>query len=108
MPEHAGTWDCIVEEQGLRRLSLAQVLGESHHYADLCFNLAELDEVFPRFASTVKLRQTGFNPCFDTEDTLRHWFNVLAVRNVLPSLRPLAEDHRARSTVVSLGFAGRV
>ena len=85
MPEHAGTWDRIVEEQGLRRLSLAQVLGESHHYADLCFNLAELDEVFPRFVSTVKIRQAGFHPCFDTEDTLRHWFNVLAVRNVLPS-----------------------
>ena len=34
--------------------------------------------------STIKIRQAGFRPCFDTEDTLRHWFDVLARRGVLP------------------------
>ncbi|WP_435742038.1 NAD(P)H-binding protein [Nocardioides sp. SYSU DS0663] len=84
MPEHATTWDRVVAEHDLRPLTLAQVLGESHHYADLCFNLGDLPEVFPRFVSTIKIRQAGFRPCFDTEDTLRYWLDVLARRRVLP------------------------
>jgi hypothetical protein len=84
MPQHAATWDRVVADHSLRPLTLAQVMGESHHYADLCFNLADLDQVFPRFVSTIKIRQAGFHPCFDTEDTLRHWFDVLARRRVLP------------------------
>ena len=47
MPRHSATWDRVVAEHSLRPLTLAQVMGESHHYADLCFNLADLDEVFP-------------------------------------------------------------
>ncbi|MDN4159820.1 SDR family oxidoreductase [Nocardioides abyssi] len=84
MPGHAATWDRVVDRHGLRRLGLAEVMGESHHYADLCFNLGDLEEVFPRFVSTVKIRQAGFGGCIDTEETLRHWLDVLARRRVLP------------------------
>ncbi|WP_216656526.1 NAD-dependent epimerase/dehydratase family protein [Nocardioides marmotae] len=85
LPSHAETWRHVVERHGLRRLSLADVLGESHHYADLCFNLGDLDEVFPRFLSTIKIRQAGFASCRDTEDTMRHWLDVLVRRSILPA-----------------------
>lgn len=84
MPSQEDAWARVVERHGLRRLSLAEVMGESHHYADLCFNLAELDEVFPRFVSTIKIRQAGFHACYDTEDTLRYWLDALVRRGVLP------------------------
>ena len=84
---HAGTWDAIVERHGLEPFGLDELVGESDHYADLCFNLGELDEVFPRFVSTVKIRQAGFGSCYDTEDTLRHWLRRLVDEKVLPDLR---------------------
>lgn len=87
LDEHAATWDRIVARHGLEPLDLAGLVGESGHYADLCFNLGDLDEVFPRFVSTVKIRQAGFASCYDTEDTMRYWLQRLVAERVLPDLR---------------------
>jgi nucleoside-diphosphate-sugar epimerase len=85
LPEHAGTWERIVAEHGLRPLSLAQVIGESHHYADRCFAYG-LDEPYDfRFVSTIKLRQAGFHDVMDTEETYRYWLGVLQQRGILPA-----------------------
>jgi len=39
----------------------------------------------PILVSTVKLRQAGFAACYDSEDTLRHWLQVMAERRLLPA-----------------------
>lgn len=83
---HAQVWDDVVRRHGLVGLTLEQLVGESDHYADLCFNLGELDEVFPRFVSGIKIRQAGFTPCYDTEQTLRYWLTRLVEERYLPAL----------------------
>jgi nucleoside-diphosphate-sugar epimerase len=96
LASHSETWDAVVRRHHLEPQSLHELLGESAHYADLCFNLGELDEVFPRFVSTVKIRQAGFTGCYDTQDTMRYWLRRLASENLLPD--PTAGGATAQST----------
>ena len=77
MPAPAEVWDRIGEKHNLRRVPMAALLGESHHYADLLF--AWNSEVLPTamLVSTIKIRQAGFHDCVDTADSvvkyLRRW-----------------------------------
>jgi len=84
MPEQADAWARIAGRHGLREPRLAALMGESHHYADLCFNHGADAPPDPRFVSTIKIRQAGFGACFDTEDTLRFWIGALQRRRLLP------------------------
>lgn len=84
LPSRAAAWDRIVEKRGLRRLGMAQLLGESHHYADFGFGYGLQQMPAPAFVSTVKIRQAGFNETVDTEAAVRHWLGVLIERRILP------------------------
>jgi nucleoside-diphosphate-sugar epimerase len=84
LPAHAEIWDRLVGHHGLRRLPLGQLLGESHHYADLCFNHGRAESPPPTFLSTVKVKQAGFCGVWDTAESFRHWFEVLIERRLLP------------------------
>jgi len=84
LPERAGRWDDLVRRHRLRPLALADLLGESHHYADLCFATGSTAPRPPTFLSTVKLRQAGFTGVYDTEESFCHWLGVLVERGVLP------------------------
>jgi hypothetical protein len=81
----AETWARIVERHGLRPIPLPDLLGQSHHYADICFAYGPT----PRqniLVSTVKIRQAGFGDCIDTEDMLREGVEELVRRRILPPL----------------------
>jgi nucleoside-diphosphate-sugar epimerase len=84
LPARSGRWDEIVRRHGLRPLPLAAILGESHHYADLCFAYGETTPRPPTFLSAIKLRQAGFHDVVDTEEMFRHWLQVLIARRILP------------------------
>ncbi len=84
LPARAAVWDRLVARHGLKPLSLAAILGESHHYADLCFATGETEVRTPTFLSTIKLRQAGFHDVVDTAVMFRHWLGVLQARRVLP------------------------
>jgi nucleoside-diphosphate-sugar epimerase len=84
LPEHAAVWDDVVRRYDLERLSLGMLVGESHHYADYCFRYGHAEPPPFKFLSTIKLRQAGFAPCYDTQDTFRYWLSVLVERRVLP------------------------
>lgn len=84
LPEHATAWDRIVEANGLRRLTLAEILGESHHYADFCFAYGAEEPFGPMFVSAIKLRQHGVCDAYDSEETFRHWLGWLQERRILP------------------------
>ncbi|HET6795232.1 MAG TPA: SDR family oxidoreductase [Acidimicrobiales bacterium] len=84
LPAHAGVWDEVVRRHGLRPLSMAELLGESHHYADLCFAYGAEQPPPPTYLSTVKIRQAGFGDSYDTEESFVHWLRVLVDRKVLP------------------------
>lgn len=77
-------WREVVARHDLLPIELPDLLGESHHYADLCFNFGS--DVAPpaTFVSTVKIRQAGFNDAFNTEESLCHWLADLQARRVLP------------------------
>ncbi len=91
LPAHADVWDRIVAREGLRPIGLLQLLGESHHYADILLRPGLEVAGPPSLLSTIKIRQAGFAPCFDSEDTLRHWAGVLAARRIIPGARAALE-----------------
>jgi nucleoside-diphosphate-sugar epimerase len=84
LPARADLWDRIVEKHDLRRIPMRDLVGESHHYADLCFNHGGEVSPRPTFVSTIKVKQAGFCGVYDTEESFRHWFRVLMDRRVLP------------------------
>lgn len=84
LPTRAEVWDRIVTDHGLRKIGLVELLGESHHYADVCLNTFGTAAPPPTFLSTVKLRQAGFDRAMNTEESFCHWLNVLMDRNILP------------------------
>jgi hypothetical protein len=77
----------VVERHGLQPLSLAELLGESHHYADLCFACGAREPPAPTFLSTVKLREAGFHGVCNTEASFCHWIEDLMRRRILPPAR---------------------
>jgi nucleoside-diphosphate-sugar epimerase len=84
LPAKADVWDRIVARHDLRQLSMTELLGESHHYADVCFAHGATTAPPPTFLSTVKVKQAGFATTCDTEESFRHWFRVLIERRILP------------------------
>jgi nucleoside-diphosphate-sugar epimerase len=82
--ENADVWDRIVKRHALRPNNMAQLLGESHHYADFSFGYGLKQLPPPAFVSTVKIKQAGFTDTFDTELAVRHWLKVLMDRQILP------------------------
>jgi nucleoside-diphosphate-sugar epimerase len=87
LPEHAATWDRIVSRHDLRPLSLAEVVGDSHHYSDFIFQYGAQDPPPPALVSDVKIRRAGFGDVVDTEEMFRHWLTVLMDRRILPPAR---------------------
>lgn len=84
--ENAHVWDAVVEKHGLRKASVAELLGESHHYADFCFATGADAPPPPAFVSAIKLRQAGFTRVQDTEEMFKHWLCHLIERRILPDL----------------------
>ena len=86
LPSRSDLWDRMVVKYGLRQLSMAQVLGESHHSADQRFGYGLKEPPPPSFVSTVKIKQAGFTDTYDTELAVKHWLGVLMDRRILPRL----------------------
>jgi nucleoside-diphosphate-sugar epimerase len=86
LSEREGLWRHIVEEHDLRPLSISELVGESHHYADFQFAYGAKRPPPPALMSTVKLHQAGFCRVENTEASLRHWLETLVSRRVLPRL----------------------
>jgi hypothetical protein len=78
----------VVARHGLREIPISDLLGESHHYADLLFSWGARRRPASTLVSTIKLRQAGFGDCVDTEVMFAKWLGRLAERGILP--RPVA------------------
>ena len=84
LPAKAQVWDKIVAKHALRPVSMGDLVGESHHYADFCFAYGADKPPWPAFVSAVKLRQAGFCEFVDTEDMFVYWLQHLIARRILP------------------------
>lgn len=83
--ENSSVWNSIVRKYGLRAIAIEELCGESHHYADMCFNFGQTSAPPATFLSTVKIRQAGFNAAFNTEESFCHWLQVLQQRKIIPA-----------------------
>jgi len=79
-------WDEVIAKHGLRDIPLLELLGESHHYADLCFAYGADAPPAPTFVSTVKIKQAGFTDTCNSEESFCYWLRDLQRRKVLPLL----------------------
>lgn len=86
LPPRAEIWDDIVADNGLQEIALMDLLGESHHYADLCFAYGAQQPPPPTFVSTIKIKQAGFTETCNTEQSFCHWLQDLQRRRILPAL----------------------
>ncbi|MET7401666.1 NAD-dependent epimerase/dehydratase family protein [Dactylosporangium sp. NPDC005572] len=86
LPRLAGVWEDIVAKHRLRPLSLLDVLGQSHQYADYTFGYGLTTTPPPALVSTVKVKQAGYTRVCDTEVTFRDALRALVERRVLPDL----------------------
>jgi nucleoside-diphosphate-sugar epimerase len=84
LTDKADVWDRIVAKHGLRPLSMAELVGESHHYADFCMAYGATQTPPPAFVSTIKIKQAGFTETWDSEESFVYWLRVLQDRKVLP------------------------
>jgi nucleoside-diphosphate-sugar epimerase len=84
--DHSDLWDQIVERHHLRPIPMVELLGESHHYADLLFGLQSPSDRprDPVLVSTIKLRQAGFSACVDTEAMFAKWLGRMVERGIVP------------------------
>lgn len=89
LPQQEHVWQRVVRRNGLRELSLREIIGYSHTYADNAFAWAPPGATVesrdnPVLLSTIKLRQAGFAECVDTEVMFRHWLGKLRADRIIP------------------------
>ncbi len=84
--ERQAVWTDIVKQYGLQPIPLMALLGESHHYADMCFAYGVQQPPSPVFVSTIKIKQAGFSDTYNSEESFCYWLRDLQRRKVLPTL----------------------
>jgi len=83
--EQEETWAEIVAQHDLQPTTIAELVGESHHYADFAFAYgSDGRNSSPAFVSTVKLRQAGFTDTVDTEQMFVELLQGLRKHRILP------------------------
>jgi nucleoside-diphosphate-sugar epimerase len=96
-------WSRVQEKHGLRRIPLADIVGESHHYAEFCFACGAAEPPPPAFSSRIKLQQAGFTGCYDTQETFNHWLQDLIGRRLIPG--PVSAEAHANRGASQLAVA---
>ena len=84
LAERGSLWADIVVEHNLAHNSLESILGESHHYADLCLACGLSSRPPATFVSTIKIKQAGFTQTYDSEESFCFWLRDLQARKVIP------------------------
>jgi len=85
LPEHAGVWDEIVKKYDLQPNTLDDILGESHHYADMCFAYGASGPMPAVFVSSLEMRKLGVDEYYDSEEMWRYWLGWLQHRRIIPT-----------------------
>lgn len=85
--ERSALWEEITAREGLQPFSLADFLGQSHHYLDILLRRNATTISPPTLLSTVKIRQAGFTDCCDSYQAIHDWITELQVRHLIPQPR---------------------
>lgn len=84
IPQNESVWQRVVQRHGLREIPLDALLGESHHYADMCLAAGMETAPPPTFVSSIKIREAGYSAVWNTEESLCYWLRDLMARRILP------------------------
>lgn len=84
MTPRVALWQDIVAQHNLASNMLEQMVGESHHYADLCFAYGAGEAPPPIFVSAVKIHKAGFTQAYNSEESFCYWLDDLRARRVIP------------------------
>lgn len=84
MPKLAHVWDAVVAGHGLQPLGMDALVSGAWQFAD--YNFAHGKEHPPEriIMSPIKIRQAGFAPCYDTEDSILYWLSRMQEARLLP------------------------
>lgn len=86
-PRVQAAWSRLVARHGLRVAALSDLLGQSHHYADLLLGKRIAEKAAPVLLSTIKIRQAGFDSCRDSSASLIHWIDQMVELKLLPPFK---------------------
>lgn len=82
--EVQAAWTRLSKRHGLGIVTLPELLGESHHYADLLLGARIADKSVPVLLSTIKIRQAGFAACRDSLESLLYQLGRMIENRLLP------------------------
>ena len=83
MPTHEATWERIVKKYDLKSHTLAQLISSSWEFTDRALGYGA-ENIADSVLSPIKLRQHGFANCYDTEDSLHDWLELMQKNRLIP------------------------
>jgi nucleoside-diphosphate-sugar epimerase len=83
MPNLEQEWASLVSKHQLKALKLSELIGSSWQFTDRALAYG-LQHPANSVLSGVKLRQHGFEKCYDTEDSLLYWISRMQSEKLLP------------------------
>ncbi len=83
MPAMEPLWAEMVRKHDLAPYTLKELIGGSWQFLDRAMRPTG-GPVPPSIVSNIKLRQAGFQDCYDNEQSLTHWFDEMRRTRVIP------------------------
>jgi len=83
MPKHEATWERVVKKYDLKFHTLAQLISSSWEFTDRALGYGA-ENLADSVLSPIKLRQHGFANCYDTEDSLHDWLELMQKNRLIP------------------------
>lgn len=83
MPAMEPFWAEMVRKYGLAPYTLKDLIGGSWQFLDRAMRPTG-GPVPPSIVSNIKLRQAGFQDCYDNEQSLAYWFDEMRRTRVIP------------------------
>ena len=83
MPGHEAIWQKIVKKYDLKPHTLAQLISSSWEFTDRALGFGT-ENLADSVLSPIKLRQHGFANCYDTEDSLHDWLELMQKNRLIP------------------------
>lgn len=84
MPSLDYVWTDIVRQHSLQARTMAELVGGAWQFADYAFAQGQENPRTMVILSPVAIRQAGFTPCYDTEDSIVHWLDRMQTARLLP------------------------
>ena len=83
MPAQEALWSQIVKKYDLKSHTLAQLVSSSWEFTDRALGFGT-ENLADSVLSPIKLRQHGFANCYDTEDSLHDWLELMQKNRLIP------------------------